>query len=133
LVIGEMIMAQNDTYTSAATDAGDYVVVQGGDRVLYPHHATREAADAEAARLNSGQPRSLRVIAAEIQEDWKRPYFGAVPYLSAMDRLETVDGRYYEDSAASIVRYFLANAGTWRGETARRVKAELKGMIKDRY
>ena len=29
-----------------------------------------------------------------------------------------------------ILRYFLANAGTWRGETAREVKAEIKRRLK---
>lgn len=82
---------------------------------------------------NGTQARALSVIAAEIRRDWQRPYFGAVPYLSAMAELDSVEDRYYYESAASIVRYFLANATTWRGETARRVKAELKTMIKGKY
>ena len=28
-----------------------------------------------------------------------------------------------------IVRYFLSNATTWRGEDARRIKAELKALL----
>jgi len=28
------------------------------------------------------------------------------------------------------VRYFLSNATTWRGDTARRIKAELKEMLR---
>jgi hypothetical protein len=36
---------------------------------------------------------------------------------------------YGADDARGIVMYFLANAGTWRGENARRIKAELKGML----
>lgn len=74
--------------------------------------------------------RLLRDIAAEIKADWKKPYFGAVPYLDAMGGLETMQDSFFLDSADSIVRYFLSNASTWRGETARRVKAELKGMLK---
>ena len=74
--------------------------------------------------------RPLHVIAAEIVSDWKRPYFGAVPYIDAMTYLNSIEDNYYYDTADSVVRYFLANAGTWRGETARRVKAELKGMLK---
>jgi hypothetical protein len=35
------------------------------------------------------------------------------------------------ESAASIVSYFLANAGLWRGPTARDVKAELRGMLQE--
>ena len=78
--------------------------------------------------------RSLSVIASEIRKDWKatakdgRVYFGAVPYLDAMSSLNSINDRYGMDSAKSIVLYFLSNAGTWKGETAKRVKAELKAM-----
>jgi hypothetical protein len=47
-----------------------------------------------------------------------------------MQTLNSVNDNYGMDSGRSIVNYFLANAGTWRGETARRVKAELKAMVK---
>lgn len=74
--------------------------------------------------------RTLYQIANEITADWKKPYFGAVPYLNAMSDLVDMGDRYGYDDADSIVRYFLANAGTWRGPVARRVKAELKEMLK---
>jgi len=74
--------------------------------------------------------RSLRVIAAEVTADWRNVYFGAVPYLNAMRRLDKITDRFYEDDAKSIVLYFLSNAKTWRGDTAKRVKAELREMIK---
>ena len=74
--------------------------------------------------------RPLHVIAREISTDWKKPYFGAVPYLDAMRQLNSIHGEFYNDSAKSIVAYFLANASTWRGDTARRVKAELKALLK---
>lgn len=73
--------------------------------------------------------RKISDIAREIRADWTKPYFGAVPYLDAMASLDKITDSYYADSGQSIVRYFLANAGTWRGETARRVKAELKAML----
>lgn len=73
--------------------------------------------------------REIREIANEIIGDWKKPYFGAVPYLRAMKELRTPQDKYGFDSGQSIVVYFLSNATTWRGETARRVKKELKGMI----
>lgn len=72
--------------------------------------------------------RPLWEIASEINHDWKRMYFGAQPYHQAMLRLDKITDNYYEDSAKSIVLYFLANASTWRGETARRIKKELKDM-----
>lgn len=74
--------------------------------------------------------RPLYEIAAEIEENWRQPYFGAVPYINAMLALSSINDSYGMDSAKSIIRYFLVNAGTWRGETARRVKAELKAMVK---
>lgn len=72
--------------------------------------------------------RPLYVIAHEIRFDWKKVNFGAVPYLDAMGSLSSIDDMYYADTAKSVVLYFLANATTWRGEVARRVKAELKKM-----
>lgn len=75
--------------------------------------------------------RELFEIAREIKEDWgAKIYFGAVPYLDAMAQLRTIDDTYINDSAKSIVAYFLSNARTWRGEVAKRVKKELNQMIK---
>jgi len=76
--------------------------------------------------------RPIHVIAAEIRADWTRPYFGAVPYLDAMFSLDRITDNYILDSGVSVVLYFLANANTWRGETARRIKAELKAMTRGR-
>lgn len=72
--------------------------------------------------------RPLYEIAQEIRKDWKKVYFGAVPYLEAMLSLNTMDDMYFCDSAQSIVIYFLGNATSWKGDVARRVKAELKKM-----
>ena len=73
--------------------------------------------------------RPIHVITREIVRDWKKPYFGAVPYIEAMHTLDSINDPYYADSGKSIVAYFLGNAMTWRGETARRIKAELKAML----
>lgn len=70
--------------------------------------------------------RSLSAIAAEIRRDWKKPYFGAVPYLDALSQLDSINDSFGADSAKEMVIYFLANAQTWRGDVAKRVKAELK-------
>lgn len=74
--------------------------------------------------------RPLHVIAREIKSDWKKMYFGAVPYVDAMMELDSITDTYYFDDAKSIVLYFLANASSWRGDTAKRIKAELKTMCK---
>ena len=76
------------------------------------------------------QARPLHEIAQEIKTDWNKVYFGAVPYLDAMETLNSIDDNYGMDSAKSIVLYFLSNASTWRGEVARTIKKELKAMCK---
>lgn len=68
-------------------------------------------------------------IAREIKSDWKKPYFGAVPYLGAMSQMLDITDDYGCDSGSSVVAYFLANARAWRGETAKRIKSELKEML----
>lgn len=74
-------------------------------------------------------PDNIAQIALMVRKDWKNVYFGAVPYLDAMRSLNTVNDNYYEDSASSIINYFLANATTCRGEVARAVKAKLKQLV----
>ena len=74
--------------------------------------------------------RTISAIAREIRNDWKNVYFGAKPYLDAMETLESVDDMYFLDHGWEIVARFLSNASTWKGETARRIKAELKAMLK---
>jgi hypothetical protein len=73
--------------------------------------------------------RTLREIAREIKSDWVKPYFGAVPYLNAMAVMNSMDDNYFGDDGRSIVLYFLANASTWKGEVARRIKKELNQIV----
>ena len=75
--------------------------------------------------------RPLYEVAREIRKDWKNVWFGAKPYLDAMGQMQSVNDMYGMDSGVSVVLYFLSNATTWRGETARRIKKELKQMVKE--
>ena len=74
--------------------------------------------------------RTLSEIAQEIKRDWKQVNYAARPYLWAMGSFNTVDDTFGFDSARSVVLYFLSNASSWRGEVAKRVKAELKAHLK---
>ena len=74
--------------------------------------------------------RELHVIGKEIRADWGKVYYGASPYLKAMSTMSSINDAYGLDTGDSVVRYFLVNAGTWRGETARRIKKELNGMLR---
>lgn len=74
--------------------------------------------------------RPIYKIAEEIRKDWQKPYFGAIPYLNAMKSMNNISETFGYDTGKSIVRYFLSNASTWRGEVAKRVKKELNDMLK---
>lgn len=74
--------------------------------------------------------RPISEVARDIKHHWQSPYFGAVPYLQAMLQLEHVTDMYGMDDARGIILYFLPNANTFRGEAARRLKQELKDILK---
>lgn len=76
------------------------------------------------------QTRPLSEIASEIKKDWKKVNYAARPYLWAMGGFNTIDDTFGYDSAHSVVLYFLSNASSWRGDVAKRVKAELKAHLK---
>lgn len=76
------------------------------------------------------QFRKLSVIAQDICDDWSNwAESFARDYILAMRELNSVDDDYYCDSGRFVVRYFLANAGGWRGAKAREIKAELRAMV----
>lgn len=78
-------------------------------------------------------PRPIKDIAIEIALSGEKISNAAKPYLDAMGDLELVSDSYYMDSGSRIVAGFLANAGTWKGDRARRIKLELNTMLKDYY
>ena len=77
------------------------------------------------------ESRPLYEIANEIEACWKKVWYGARPYLDTMKDMTSVDQKYGWDSGQSIVLYFLSNAKTFKGEDARRLKAELKTLIRN--
>ena len=82
--------------------------------------------------INKQNKRTFAEIAREIKQTWKNIYFGAEPYLQAMLTINSSDKNapYMLETAEEIVIYFLAKDTYWRGEDAKRIKAELKSMIK---
>lgn len=74
--------------------------------------------------------RPIYEIAFDIRRAWGTkvsPY--AKPYLDAMASLNSINDKYVYDTASSIVAYFLSNASGFRGDDAKRLKAELKAML----
>jgi hypothetical protein len=71
------------------------------------------------------------LIANEIRREWKNVNYAAQPYLSAMLLLSSVNDSYGYDSASSVIRYFLSNASSFRGDKAKELKNELKLLLKN--
>jgi hypothetical protein len=76
--------------------------------------------------------RPIHEIADEIRKDWKPVHRFAEPYLKAMHELSSIFDRYGADDAESVILCFLSNASTWRGEVAKKIKAELKLIIRSK-
>ena len=76
----------------------------------------------------STEKRSIRSIALDIRKEWIKVNYAAKPYLDAMMELNSINDKYYNDSAKSVVLYFLSNAASFRGERAKVLKAELKAL-----
>jgi len=74
---------------------------------------------------------NISQIAQIIVQDWKKVNFAAKPFLKAMLSLNTLEDDYGNESAESVVRRFLSNAGSWRGEIAKQVKAKLRNIVGD--
>jgi hypothetical protein len=73
--------------------------------------------------------RPLHTIAGEILADPalkgnSRTY--AEPYLRALRSVRSVTDAYGQDNGDSLARYAVSNLAHYRGETARRLKAELR-------
>jgi hypothetical protein len=70
--------------------------------------------------------RRLHEIAEESVLNWPELYLDAVPSIHAMRRIEKTTDRCGMGDGEGLVRYCRVNARTWRGEVAKRVKAELR-------
>lgn len=82
---------------------------------------------------SNSTPRPIYQIAEEIIEKWtKMPDYILISYVTPMLELNTIDDYYYADDAESVILYFLSNAESWRGDDARRLKAELKQICKSK-
>ncbi len=101
--------------------------VYGACELIGEGHDTMTApADDEP---EASRPRPLWKIARDIRANWPRVNYAAVPYLDALQHLNGIDDRYGYDTAREIVARFLGNARSWRGDDARRIKAELKALL----
>ena len=77
------------------------------------------------------EPRPLSEIALEIQKEWRRLDYAAVTPVAAMHHLRHIDDRYGGNPARAVVRDLLGCSVSWTGPAARRIKAELVGLLGD--
>ena len=77
--------------------------------------------------------RPIHEIANDIRRDWDGKDKGinaaAIPYLVAMYSLHSITDNHTVDTGRSIVISFLFHARSYRGPTARALKAELKEIL----
>lgn len=119
---------------AAASRWGKGKGTKGGETNSDPASPTDEQSAKMATRARSIAEGDLSDIASIIRRDFreqgKKIPPAAQPYLDALSTLGTVDDQYGMDSGKSIVAYALSNLGSYKGETARMVKAELKARLK---
>lgn len=73
---------------------------------------------------------NIRDIANGIIEDWGGGISKeALPYLKAMLELDSINDFYDNESAYSIVSYFLANSAKYKGTLAKEYKKKLKKLV----
>lgn len=88
---------------------------------------------------NRGRP--LSAIAADVYRAWReegllamreRPTFitHASDYLGAMHTMQSVHETYGAQSGSRIVALALDNLGGWRSPNARKLKAELRALLR---
>jgi hypothetical protein len=77
------------------------------------------------------ETRPLSEIALEIQDKWRHLSYAAVTPVAAMCHLRHIDDRYGGSPARAVVLDFLGCSASWTGPAARRIKAELIGLLED--
>ena len=71
-----------------------------------------------------------QLIRKDYQSKGKPVHPHAKPYVDAMAFMNSIDDNYGLDDGRGIVAYALGNLSSWRGDTARNVKAELNRRLK---
>ena len=94
----------------------------------------------EGARLTESEKAELpsrdlaylaNTIISDLKTQGKSIPSAAAPYLLAMRTMGSINENYGADSGASIVAYLLSNLASYKGETAKAIKAELKSRMKN--
>jgi hypothetical protein len=84
--------------------------------------------------IMTNEPRTLKEIAKDIKKHWKPLPYTVANYVLAMTELTSLSDKvkFDIDDGRAVVTKFLLYAQNWRGEEARRIKNELKQMLKEK-
>lgn len=134
-MVSEKQMGDKKWYQVWDGPAGKIIKILSPDKKSILHQYSPQRASLNKIKLAQMDlaRMSLSEIAQIIRGDWKKVRFSAVPYLQALGTLNSISDNYGDESGASIVAYFLANATTWNGDVARAVKSELNKRLKGDY
>ena len=95
---------------------------------------TPKATDVDArtaTKIKEGNISDLsRIISRDLQSQGKKVPYNLVPYLDALRQMDSADDVYGVESGKSVIAYALSNMASYKGPTARAVKAELKSRMK---
>lgn len=120
------------------SDAGRYAAEQ-----RWKDHVKAEPRNGTAVRSMGASQQKLQdiksadlsdlagMIVRDLRAQGKQVPAAARPYLDAMRTMGSINENYGSDSGASIVAYLLSNLATYKGETAKAIKAELKSRLKN--
>lgn len=78
---------------------------------------------------NSPRPRTLTEIAEEIADDWDPCPERVEEITDTLRTVETIHDVVHEGTAGLLVREFLKLSGEWQGNTAKRIRHELRGKL----
>jgi len=78
--------------------------------------------------------RSLKEIAKDIKKHWQTPNHFASYWITMLETVDKLSDKvtYSLNTGKDCATKFLIHAQNWRGEEARRIKNELKQMLKEK-
>jgi hypothetical protein len=74
--------------------------------------------------------RPISGIAEEIRQDWKTIKWETAYLVPLFHVNKLTDTYIFPNAGKSLILSFLCNCSGWKGDTAKRIKNELKEMIK---
>jgi len=112
-------------------------VCTGGRREGYGNNCPNCGGEGYVEEAVGEELPPIHVIARDIIKNWKKVNYGAVPYLDAMQSLNTRHDDYGADTGSSILAYGLSNMSHYSGrsvhdpELAKIHRAQLKRHLKE--